>query len=355
MAVIQTWDPERYAQHARYVADLATEVVELLAPRPGERILDIGCGDGALTEKLVGAGCEVVGVDTSADQVAAAQRRGLDARVVDGERLTFDNEFDAVFSNSALHWMMHADDVIAGVWRALRPGGRFVAEMAGHDCIATIVAALYDALARRGIDGSRLNPWYFPTADDYGRRLTRGGFRVDLIALIRRPTLLPGDIGGWMETFAPCFTSVLASNERSPFVDEVREALRPKLCNVDGRWTADYMILRFAATKPPASARKERNVRSESVDRVGLRSWHSALGAADGSFDRKTMMDVALNIPFGWHLHFVIRGRSRSGISHLLRPGAQDLATEFANCRNDCLTVEEKMAIDRWKSIHRYY
>ncbi|HEV8554544.1 MAG TPA: methyltransferase domain-containing protein [Casimicrobiaceae bacterium] len=254
MAARQQWNPARYALYARYVADLATDVVELLAPSPGERILDIGCGDGALTEKLINGGCEVVGVDTSGDQVAAARRRGLDARVADGECLTFDNEFDAVFSNSALHWMVHADDVIAGVWRALRPGGRFVAEMAGRDCIATIVAALYDALARRGIDGLRLNPWYFPTPDEYGGHLTAGGFRVDRIALTRRPTLLPGDISGWMETFAPCFTSALAPNERSAFVDEVREALRPKLCNAEGLWTADYMILRFAATKPHASA-----------------------------------------------------------------------------------------------------
>lgn len=250
MVTIQKWDPDGYAQHARYVADLATEVVALLAPRPGQRILDIGCGDGALTEQLANAGCRVVGADTSVDQVAAARRRGLDARIMDAERLIFDGEFHAVFSNSALHWMTRPDRVIAGVWNALRPGGRFVAEMAGRGCIAAIVAAINDALARRGIDGARLNPWYFPSPDDYASRLAVVGFRVDFIALIRRPTLLPGDISGWMETFAQCFTSALAASERLAFIDEVREALRPRLFNADGRWTADYVILRFAATKP---------------------------------------------------------------------------------------------------------
>jgi SAM-dependent methyltransferase len=254
----QTWDPARYARNARYVADLATPVVDLLVPRPGERILDLGCGDGALTERLVALGCDVVAVDASADQVAAARRRGLDAQVMYGERLMFEGEFDAVFSNWALHWMSPADDVIVGVWRALRCGGRFVAELGGHGCIATIVAAVYDALAKRGIDGTGLNPWYFPAREDYTGRLVARGFRVDSIAFIPRPTLLPGDIGGLLETFFECFTAAIARSERPTFLDEVREALRPKLCDANGVWTADYMLLRFAATKPALGPRRER-------------------------------------------------------------------------------------------------
>ena len=122
----QTWDPERYARNARFVSDLGMPVVELLDPKPGERILDLGCGDGALTRKLVDMGCEVVGVDGSAEQVQAACARGLDARVGRAARLEFEGEFDAVFSNAVLHWVKDADAAIAGVWHALRPGGRFV-------------------------------------------------------------------------------------------------------------------------------------------------------------------------------------------------------------------------------------
>jgi len=245
----QTWNPERYARHARFVSELGMPVVELLAPRAGERILDLGCGDGALTLKLVEMGCEVVGVDGSAAQIEAARQLGLDARVMNAERLSFDAEFDAVFSNAALHWMKQADAVIAGVWRALKPGGRFVAECGGYGCVATIKAALVAALDRRGLDGDAAVPWYFPTVEDYGARLTAQGFDIKSIALFPRPTPLPGDITGWLETFAESFTAVLPVAERAAFIEEVRDALRPALCDAKGQWTADYVRLRFAAEK----------------------------------------------------------------------------------------------------------
>jgi len=250
MANGQTWDPERYARHARFVAELGMPVVELLAPKPGERILDVGCGDGILTEKLVELGCQVMGIDSSARQVEAAKARGLDAHLLDAQAFTFESEFDAVFSNAALHWMKRADDVISGVWRALKPGGRFVAECGGDGCVAKIEAALLQALDRRGVDSAQVNPWYFPTIDDYRGRLEAQGFEVDFIALIPRPTPLPGDITGWLETFAESFTSALAESERPAFIEEVRETLRPDLCDQEGKWTADYVRLRFAAGKP---------------------------------------------------------------------------------------------------------
>ncbi|MEW6300696.1 MAG: methyltransferase domain-containing protein [Thermodesulfobacteriota bacterium] len=245
----QTWDPDRYARNARFVADLGMPVVELLRPQPGERILDLGCGDGALTEKLVALGCQVVGVDSSPEQVAAARARGLEAYVMDGQRLTFTNAFDAVFSNAVLHWMKRADDVIAGVRRALKPGGRFVAECGGAGNIRRIETALHTVLRRRGIDAAVLNPWYYPTPEEYTRRLEAGGFRVNSIALIPRPTPLPGDISDWLDTFAESFLSAVRPGERAAVIDEIRELLRPDLCDAQGRWTADYVRLRFAAEK----------------------------------------------------------------------------------------------------------
>jgi SAM-dependent methyltransferase len=246
----QTWDPERYARNARFVSDLGAPVVELLAPRAGERILDLGCGDGALTKKLTDIGCDVVAVDASTQQIDAAKKLGLNAQVMDGENLRFEDEFDAVFSNAALHWMRNnPDKVISGVHRALKPGGRFVAEMGGCGCVNKIKSALVAALNRRGIDGEAAIPWYFPTVEDYSARLTRGGFAPTYIALIDRPTPLPGDVTAWLETFAESFTKPLPVAGRLDFLAEVQEHLRPQLCDDAGKWTADYVRLRFSASK----------------------------------------------------------------------------------------------------------
>lgn len=243
----QRWDAEHYARHARFVSDLGAPVLELLAPQPGERILDLGCGDGALTVKLVAAGANVVGVDGSPGMVAAAQARGLDARLMDGRQLAFAAEFDAVFSNAALHWMPQPDAVLGGVARALQPGGRFVGEFGGHGNVAAIVVALLAVLARRGIDGRTLHPWYYPTAEEYRARLEAHGFAVRHIALLPRPTPLPTGMAAWLATFAGPFLAALPEADRTAARDEAVTLLQPALCDAAGQWMADYVRLRFAA------------------------------------------------------------------------------------------------------------
>jgi trans-aconitate methyltransferase len=245
---VNEWDPEVYDANARFVSDLGAPVVELLDPRPGERILDLGCGDGPLTLELLSRGAEVIGVDGSPEMIRAARERGIDAHVMDGHALDFDAEFDAVFSNAALHWMLRPDDVIAGVARALKPGGRFVAEMGGHGCVAAVLTAVLAALARRGVDGYALIPWYVPTPADYGERLGRHGFAVDEMLHFPRPTPIPGDVTGWLHTFAGPFTSAVEDPEI--LMREVADLLRPSLCDESGNWTVDYVRLRFAATLP---------------------------------------------------------------------------------------------------------
>ena len=245
----QHWDPDTYARNARFVSELGAGVFGLLAPQPGERILDLGCGDGALTEKLVAAGCRVIAIDSSARQVGAARARGLDARRANAETLPFQGEFDAVFSNAVLHWIRDATAAIASVHRALKPGGRFVAELGGAGCVQTVRLALIDAANRRGLDGAALDPWFFPTEAAYRALLEAQGFVVRAITLFPRPTPLPGDITDWLETFAQPFLGAVPAGDRAAFIQDVRHAVAPSLFDPVRGWIADYIRLQFDAQK----------------------------------------------------------------------------------------------------------
>jgi trans-aconitate methyltransferase len=243
----QHWSAKRYAEAAHFVPTLGAPVLELLAPASDERILDLGCGDGVLTEKIAAAGAKVVAVDAAPDMVAAAQARGLDARVVAGQHMAFDGEFDAVFSNAALHWMRPPEAVLAGVHRALKPGGRFVGEMGGQNNTAAIMVALSAVVSRRGLDARQLSPWWFPSTAAYRAKLEASGFTVDDIRIVPRPTPLPAGLEGWLDAFTDDFFGALPPSDRVPARTEAVDLLRPILMDETGTWIADYVRLRFRA------------------------------------------------------------------------------------------------------------
>jgi trans-aconitate methyltransferase len=247
----QTWTAGGYAENASFVPALGLEVLSWLDPRPGERILDLGCGDGALTRKIHEAGATVVGVDTSLDLLAAAREKGLDARVMDAQALAFEAEFDAVFSNAALHWMTRPRDVIDGIARALRPGGRFAAEFGGHGNIAAIVTALRAVAKARGLDPLLAGGWFYPTPAEYQALLEERGFRVDRIVLVPRPTPLPTGLSGWLLTFRKPFFDAMSAEDRARTLAAMEELLAPALRDQAGQWTADYVRLRVRAVLGP--------------------------------------------------------------------------------------------------------
>jgi SAM-dependent methyltransferase len=246
----QTWDPELYAREAAFVPALGLPVVELLAPRQGERILDLGCGDGQLTKALADAGASVVGVDASPEMVVAARRRGLDAETMDGRDLPFVSRFDAVFSNAAIHWMADLQAVLAGVFRALKPGGRFVGEFGAEGNVASVRAALGAALSRRGIDPAPFDPWTFPSAPRFRSLLEATGFRVVHLETLPRETPVEGDLAGWLETFGRSFLDALPPGDRAPAIEEIAAQLAPERRDPWERWVIDYVRLRFAAVRP---------------------------------------------------------------------------------------------------------
>ena len=223
--------------------------MQLLDARPGELILDLGCGDGALTERVASYRCTVIGVDSSLPQLEAAKGRGLNVVLMDGRQLGFQRRFDAVFTNAALHWMKMPETVVAGVTNSLKTGGRFIGEFGGKGNVEQIRSTLHDILRMHGIDPMPIDPWYYPSPEEYSELLSKFGFIVSYMELIPRPTKLPGDILGWLEVFAQPFTQAVAEPERPSFLQEVRDQLATRLRDDNGNWVADYVRLRFKATK----------------------------------------------------------------------------------------------------------
>jgi trans-aconitate methyltransferase len=250
----QTWNTEAYAVNGRFVATLASGVVALLDPKPGEHILDLGCGDGALTEQLSATGAILTGVDASPTMLAAARLRNLTVEQHDATALPFHNQFDAVFSNAALHWITGISghqSTLAGVHRALRrenPKARFVAEMGGHGNIASIRTALQSVLAPFGIDAEATAASFFPSPNLYRRLLEEAGFTVQSIELIPRLTPLPNGMESWLNTFRNGVLDRLNPSDRSIALTQTIALLEPILRDADGNWTADYVRLRFHAT-----------------------------------------------------------------------------------------------------------
>lgn len=249
------WDARRYDGHHSFVWEHATDLIELLAPKCDERILDLGCGTGHLTAQIAESGAAVVGLDASVDMVRQASQNYPEIRfeVQDARSLPFVSEFDAVFSNAVLHWIRPPEAAIESMWRVLKSGGRLVAEFGGRGNIAAILKAVNESLdtLESGNAAARRADFYFPKVGEYTSLLERFGFEVTLAAHFDRPTPLDGGQEGmrsWLQMFGKDYLGPLSSRQRDELISNVEEATRPALY-CDGKWVADYKRIRVRAFK----------------------------------------------------------------------------------------------------------
>ena len=249
-----SWDAKLYDRKHAFVWEKAKGVLEMLAPQPGERILDLGCGTGHLTAQIAARGVNVVGLDRSAEMIAEAKRNypEISFEVADATGLCFDLEFDAVFSNAALHWIIEAEKVVQGVARALEPGGRFAAEFGGKGNIRLLMQVILSAAEEFGIaQGLDKLGWYYPSVAEYAGLLEKHGLEVREASLFERPTKLEdGDRGleAWLRMFRQPVLERLPVERRAEFVGELEKRARPLLFK-DGEWILDYRRLRILAYK----------------------------------------------------------------------------------------------------------
>ena len=248
---INNWNTQLYDQKHAFVFQYGKGVVELLEPKPGERILDLGSGTGHLTKQIADVGATVVGLDSAASMVAAASKDYPDIEFVlgDAAAFAFDEPFDAVFSNATLHWVPEAEHAAACIARVLKPGGRFVAEFGGLHNMHNVTTAIHVAIQAH----TQLNvrhSWYFPSIAEYSTVLAKAGLELRSAWLFERPTPLEGDDGmrNWIKMFGGGLFNGVPTNSIAHIAAQAEQALRATNYK-DGQWFADYWRIRVIAVK----------------------------------------------------------------------------------------------------------
>lgn len=249
----QVWDAERYAGEATFVHAMGSDLLAVLAPQLGEKILDVGCGEGSVTAQIAQAGAVVVGVDSSESQIELAQSRGLDAHVMNACEVPFDAEFDAVYSNATFHWIADFPILVQRLHQVLKPGGRLVVEFGGAGNIAAILHALQTMFAKHGLVAEQFQPWHFRTPETWQTALQTHGFQAIQTWHYPRPTPVKHGIRSWLELMAGDYFNPQPASRRERLLDDVVEALQPTLYHppehAQPGWWVDYVRLRVTAVK----------------------------------------------------------------------------------------------------------
>ena len=244
VASTSKWDAGDYARVGAFVAELGGAALDLLDPQPGERILDVGCGEGTLTKKIAERGATVLGIDNSTEMVSAARANSVDAILLAAENMQFINEFDAAFSNATLHWVLEKEQAARAIFRALKLGSRFAGEMGGEGNLNKLREALDEELVIRGyVPPVGASNWY-ASPDEFAAVYEAAGFDHIDARLIERPTPIEHGVAEWVTTFRRGWL------DRAGVPEAERAEIGAAVADRVGSNIADYVRLRFIMRKP---------------------------------------------------------------------------------------------------------
>ncbi|WP_245843814.1 class I SAM-dependent methyltransferase [Oceanobacillus rekensis] len=248
-----TWNASLYDIKHSFVSNYGGNLIELLAPKADEKILDLGCGTGDLAKRLYDKNVDVVGVDKSKNMVMQAMSKypNIKFMVRDATDLEYNNEFDAVFSNATLHWVKPSKQALNCIYESLKQGGRFIAEFGGKGNVQTITDAIINQFKEVGIDYNMEKfPWYYPSIGEYSSLMEEAGFRVAFAQHFDRPTPLDGDNGlkNWIEMFGSYMFEGILEDKKDFVITKVENNLKEILYK-EGKWIADYKRIRLIGIK----------------------------------------------------------------------------------------------------------
>jgi len=249
-----TWNSSLYDKKHDFVFKYGEYLVQMLTPQEGERILDVGCGTGYLTNLIAASGAMVTGMDNSINMIAKARNEypHLPFRLASVTDFRFEEPFDALFSNAVLHWVTEKEQAIQNMYNNLKPGGRLVLEMGGKGNVQLIMRALKNALIAYGFpQNAEREIWYYPSLSEYTSLLEKQGFRVTYAAHYNRETELKDAQNGirdWVNMFCSALLEGIDEQTKENILENAQETLRLTQFR-NQKWYADYKRLRVVAIK----------------------------------------------------------------------------------------------------------
>lgn len=244
------WNAENYTDNFQFVHRYGEDVLTLLSVPENSLVVDLGCGNGALTQKLAEKGYDVIGIDSSKEMLEKAKllHPDLSFRYDDAVNFKLKNKADAIFSNAVFHWISDHNALVKNLAANMKTGGELVFEFGGRGCAKTVHHALQRAFENNG--KKYIMNCHFRSIGEFAPLLEKYGFQVEYATLYDRPTEQIGDNGleNWITMFITSAFDGIDFSLKRRIIEDAVEICKPDLF-VNGKWIIDYVRICMKAKK----------------------------------------------------------------------------------------------------------